>query len=221
MSLAEQLPAGRASFSEVFAEALRGRPCSVAGLGDHPEELPVHRWRRDADADDLELLEHCEGPTLDLGCGPGRLTAALASIGHVTLGIDVVGEAVDQTQARGASALRRDVFDRLPGEGRWHTVLLADGNVGIGGDPLILLRRARQLAVANGRVVVEVAGPGVAPASRWAVLECDGVRSAQFRWATVGTDDIGELAAAAGFGRADVRRVGERRWCAVLRMMEG
>ena len=170
MSLAEQLPAGRASFSEVFAEALRGRPCSVAGLGDHPEELPVHRWRRDADADDLELLEHCEGPTLDLGCGPGRLTAALASLGHVTLGIDVVGEAVDQTQARGASALRRDVFDRLPGEGRWHTVLLADGNVGIGGDPLTLLRRARQLAVANGRVVVEVAGPGVAPASRWAVL---------------------------------------------------
>ena len=69
--------------------------------------------------------------------------------------------------------------------------------------------------------MVEVAGPGVAPASRWAVLECDGVRSAPFRWATVGTDDIGELAAAAGFGRADVRRVGERRWCAVLRMMEG
>ena len=181
----------------------------------------MHRWRRDADGDDLELLEHCDGPTLDLGCGPGRLTAALASLGHVTLGIDVVGEAVDQTQARGASALRRDVFDRLPGEGRWHTVLLADGNVGIGGDSLVLLRRARQLAVANGRVVVEVAGPGVAPASRWAVLECDGVRSAPFRWATVGIDDIGELAAAAGFGRADVRRVGERRWCAVLRMMEG
>ena len=50
----------------------------MAGLGDDPEELPVHRWRRDADPDDLELLAHCEGHTLDLGCGPGRLTAALA-----------------------------------------------------------------------------------------------------------------------------------------------
>ena len=216
MSLAEQLPTRRASFSEVFAEALRGRPCLVAGLGDHPEELPVHRWRRGADADDLELLEHCTGHTLDLGCGPGRLTAALASLGHVTLGIDVVPEAVDQTQARGASALRRDVFDRLPGEGRWHTVLLADGNVGIGGDPLTLLRRARQLVVAHGRVVVELAGPGVAPASRWAVLECDGVRSAPFRWATVGTDDIREVAVAAGFSRVGVHPVGDR-WCAVLR----
>ncbi len=221
MSLAEQLPTGRASFSEVFAEALRGRPCSVAGLGDRPEELPVSRWRREADPDDLELLGHCDGHTLDLGCGPGRLTAALASLGHVTLGIDVVGEAVDQTHARGASALRRDVFDRLPGEGRWHTVLLADGNVGIGGDPLALLRRARRLLVASGRAVVELAGPGVPPTSSWAVLECDGVRSAPFRWATVGTDDIGELATASGFGRADVHRVGERRWCAVLRMMEG
>ncbi len=221
MTLAEQLPTGRASFSEVFSEALRGRPCSVTGLADDPEELPVHRWRRDADPDDLELLRHCEGHTLDLGCGPGRLTAALVTLGHVTLGIDVVREAVEQTHARGASALRRDVFDRLPGEGRWHTVLLADGNVGIGGDPPALLRRARQLVVTTGRVVVELAGPGVAPASRWAVLECDGVRSAPFRWATVGTDDISELAAAAGFGRADVYRVGEQRWCAVLRMMGG
>ena len=221
MSMAEQLSTARASFSEVFAEALRGRPCSVTGLGEDPQELPVHQWRRDADPDDLDLLRHCVGHTLDLGCGPGRLTAALAALGHVTLGIDVVGEAVDQTQARGAAALRRDVFERLPGEGRWHTVLLADGNVGIGGDPLVLLRRARQLVVAEGRVVVELAGPGVAPTSQWAVLECDGVRSAAFRWATVGIDDIGELAAAAGFGRAVVHRVGQRRWCAALRMMEG
>ena len=189
----------------------------MTGLGDEPEELPVHRWRRDADDDDLALLGHCEGHTLDLGCGPGRLTAALARLGHVTLGIDVVREAVDQTQARGASALRRDVFDRLPGEGRWHTVLLADGNVGIGGDPLALLRRGPAAGGATGRVVVELAGPGVPPSSRWAVLECDGVRSAPFRWSTVGIDDVAEVARAAGLGRVELHPVGEHRWCAVLR----
>ena len=32
--------------------------------------------------------------------------------------------------------LRRDLFAPLPGEGRWHHVLLADGNIGIGGDPV-------------------------------------------------------------------------------------
>ena len=48
-------------------------------------------------------------------------------------------------------------------------------------------------------------------------MQCAGLRSAPFRWATVGTDDIGELAAAAGLGSVEVHRVGEQRWCAVLR----
>ena len=36
---------------------------------------------------------------------------------------------------RGATVLQRDIFGPLPGEGRWGTALLFDGNVGIGGDP--------------------------------------------------------------------------------------
>jgi SAM-dependent methyltransferase len=189
----------------------------VVRLDDLPQLLPVHLWRRDADPEDLELLAHCAGHTLDLGCGPGRLTAALARLGHVVLGVDLVREAVDQTVARGVVALRRDLFDRLPGEGRWQTALLADGNVGIGGDPLALLARARELVAEDGRVVVELAPPGVRPRTEWAALECAGLRSAPFRWATVGTDDIDGLASAAGFGRVEVHAVGERRWCAVLR----
>jgi SAM-dependent methyltransferase len=217
MSVPEPVTRDRASFSEVFAEALRGLPCSVVGFADTAQPLPVHEWRRDADAADLELVGHCAGHTVDLGCGPGRLTAALTALGHVALGVDVVPEAVDQAVARGAVALRRDVFDRLPGEGRWDTALLADGNVGIGGDPVALLARAGELVAAHGRVVVELAGPGVAPRTAWAALHCGGLRSAPFRWATVGTDDIASLAVAAGFGGVEVHRVGERRWCAVLR----
>ena len=44
---------------------------------------------------------------------------------------------------RGVAALLRDVFDPVPGEGRWETALLADGNIGIGGDPVALLERVR------------------------------------------------------------------------------
>jgi SAM-dependent methyltransferase len=217
MSLSEPLPGQRVPFSEAFAEALRGLPCSVVGLGEPPQELPVHEWHREPDHGDLALLAHCSGNTVDLGCGPGRLTAALASLGHVVLGVDVVREAADQAVARGAVALRRDLFDRLPGEGRWDTALLADGNVGIGGDPVALLRRAGELVAADGTVVVELAPPGVSHRAGWAALHCAGLRSAPFRWATVGTDDIDQVAADAGFGRVEVYPVGEGRWCAVLR----
>jgi SAM-dependent methyltransferase len=216
-SLPEPVPAQRVPFTEVFAEALRGRPCSVVGLGEAPQALPVHEWRREPDRADLALLARCSGNTLDLGCGPGRLTAALAASGHVVLGVDVVREAVDQAVARGAVALRRNLFDRLPGEGRWDSALLADGNVGIGGDPVALLQRAGELVAAAGRIVVELAPPGVRHRAGWAALHCAGLRSAPFRWATVGTDDIEELAAHAGLGGVELHRLGEVRWCAVLR----
>ena len=216
MSLRETLPTGDMSFTEIFSRALRGLPCSVLGLADGPVALPVQTWRQEADDADLALLAHCHGPTLDIGCGPGRLTAALARLGHLVLGIDVVHEAVGQTRDRGVSALVRDVFDDVPGEGRWQTALLADGNLGIGGDPEALLARARELLVPGGRVVVEVERPGVRRSTEWAVLECDDVRSRPFRWSTVGTDDIREVAVAAGFARIGVHPVGDR-WCAVLR----
>jgi SAM-dependent methyltransferase len=204
------------SFSTVFSAALQGSPCAVIGLGDEPRDLPVASWTREADADDREILALCEGPTLDIGCGPGRLAAALADAGHHVLGIDVVHEAVGQARGRGVSALRRDVFDELPGEGRWHTALLADGNVGIGGDPVVLLSRMRQLIDPRGRVVVELAAPGSRSASVWARLECDGTRSRPFRWAVLAVDDVGPVAARAGLAVEATHSVGDR-WVVVLR----
>ena len=50
------------------------------------------------------------------------------------------------TQDRGAAALCRDVFDPLPARDAGPRALLADGNVGIGGDPVALLRRIRAAA---------------------------------------------------------------------------
>ena len=203
------------SFSTVFSAALQGNPCAVMGLSDEPQVLPVAAWTRVADADDHAILALCEGATIDVGCGPGRLSAALADLGHVVLGIDVVHEAVGQTRDRGVSALLRDVFHALPGEGRWRTALLADGNVGIGGDPVALLRRIRELLDPRGRVVVELAEPGARSASVWATLECDGTVSRPFRWAVLAADDIGTVAAQAGFAVSATYAIGER-WIAVL-----
>jgi SAM-dependent methyltransferase len=208
-------PVDEQPFSEVFARALRGQPCEVVGLGTSPQRLPMASWSAEADLTDAGLLEHCVGPTLDIGCGPGRLSARLAELGHVVLGIDVVHEAVRQTRARGVAAIVRDVFDALPGEGRWHSALLADGNVGIGGDPVALLTRVRQLLDPAGRVVVELSAPGVGLRSVRASLCCDGLRSRPFRWALVGVDAAAGVAAAAGLTvRSTHASAG--RWFAVL-----
>ena len=75
--------------------------------------------------------------------------------GVPALGVDQSATAVGLARRSGAPALRRDVFDPLPGTGRWQTVLLADGNVGLGGDPRRVLRRSAELLRHGGRCIAE------------------------------------------------------------------
>jgi SAM-dependent methyltransferase len=207
--------ATRSPYAAVFAAALRGDACDVVGLTPAPRRLPVEKWSRPVDRGDLALIGDCRGETLDVGCGPGRMTRALAERGHAVLGIDVVPEAVRLTRARGAAALLRDVFDPVPGEGRWATVLLADGNVGIGGDPRALLLRARTLLAPGGRVVLDVAAPGTGLLTRQVRLRTATMQSRPFPWAVVGADAVGAVALGAGLATAALRQVGDR-WFAVL-----
>ena len=187
----------------------------MLGIHDQPHLLPVEAWVDEADSSDEALLRHCTDPTLDVGCGPGRMAQALVLRGLRVLGVDVVPEAVQQTRARGVAALRRDVFQTLPGEGRWACVLLADGNIGIGGDPMALLRRVRGLLRPGGRAVVDLAPFGEGLVIRVVRVESDGWRSDGFRWALVGADVIEELALAAGL-RAESVHEHRGRWHAVL-----
>jgi SAM-dependent methyltransferase len=183
--------------TEVYAAALRGARCTVTVDG-REATLPVRRWTAPAGAGDRFLLGHCVGSTIDLGCGPGRLTAELARRGLRTLGVDVSGEAVAAATARCAPALRADLFGPLPGEGHWGTALLADGNVGIGGAPAALLRRVRGLVAPGGRVVLDCASPGTGVRVRVVHLRAGGLTSEPFPWAEVGVDALGSLAADAG-----------------------
>ncbi|GAA1520613.1 class I SAM-dependent methyltransferase [Nocardioides humi] len=204
-----------AAFELVFAHALQGEACTIRTPDSAPVPLPIEDWTRSAGPVDRLFLRHCAGATIDVGCGPGRLTAELAVAGHVALGIDIVHEAVDQTRRRGGAALHRDVFDRLPGEGRWDTVLLADGNVGIGGDPPALLTRLRTLLRAGGRIVVEVEPPGRPTGSADVQLACRCAVTTFFRWGRVGVDGLPALAARVGLVLRAIDRYDER-WCAVL-----
>lgn len=200
---------------DVFASALRGDPCLLVDADGAVGQLPTEAWLGDAGPDDRAILGLCMGPTVDIGCGPGRMAQALARTGRPVLGIDVVPEAVRLSLGRGAVALRRDVFERVPGEGRWGTALLADGNIGIGGDPVALLDRVRRLIAPTGRIVVEVAAHGAGIRTREVRLESGVGRSGPFPWTVVGADAVAAVAEAAGLREVSQHRFGERH-CAVL-----
>ncbi|MBS2964735.1 DUF2064 domain-containing protein [Actinocrinis puniceicyclus] len=158
--------------------------------------LDVAKYAAAPDETDSSLLDRCTGPTLDIGCGPGRLAAELARRGVPSLGVDVTPVALLIARAAGATALRRSVFDRLPGEGRWPYALLIDGNIGIGGDPDALLARIKTLLCPRGgRLLVETAA-GEQDERHELRL---GEHGAPVPWATVGRGALLELARPLGY----------------------
>jgi SAM-dependent methyltransferase len=168
----------------------------------HDERGGEHRldpaaWCGDDIPGDASILARCTGPTLDVGCGPGRLVAALTRQGCPALGIDISAVAVQLTRQRSAPAVRRDVYAPVPGHGRWRRLLLADGNIGIGGDPHRLLRRCRDLVAPDGQVLVEVTAPGTRSWSGPVTIRPPaGAPSTPFRWASVALPDLAALATA-------------------------
>ena len=196
-----------------FEAGLLGRRCWLELANGERMALPIERWREAPQGGDELLLGRCAGPTLDVGCGPGRLSVELVRRGVVALGVDVSAVAVRLTRARGAPAIRRDVFGRLPGEGRWRHVLLADGNVGIGGNPVRLLRRAGELLGSGGTVLLEVEPPG--SGLRRDRVRVSGSRAGWFAWAWLGADAVELAAQHAGLHTRWVRPHGAR-WFAEL-----
>lgn len=200
---------------QVYARALASRRLRAIDEKGREMGTGVARWLDPASRDDDILLAHCTRNTLDVGCGPGRLSAALTETGVSALGIDVSAEAVEIARRRGATALRRDVFSSVPGQGRWPSLLLADGNIGIGGDPVALLRRVHTMLAPGGRAVVEVDPPGIGVSRRLIRLEVDDLVSSWFPWARVSADSISDLAEQAGLTFAGLDQRADR-WVALL-----
>lgn len=187
--------------TDPYADALRnGRgPLFLRRTDGWLLPLEVERWCAGADAADMTVLSRCTGAVLDIGCGPGRLVAALARHGHPALGIDTTPAAVRRTRRLGGAALCRSVFDPLPGEGRWDSALLLDGNVGIGGDPDALLARVAELLGPEGVLLVEAAPADVEECVEVRLDDGSGGRGPAFPWARVGADALRNRAKAAGW----------------------
>ncbi|MBE2315241.1 class I SAM-dependent methyltransferase [Solirubrobacter sp. CPCC 204708] len=210
------------------ADALYGRLLASAaqhldGAGPPPrarirladgalEPLPLDRWLAPADAADEAILTAVEAPVLDLGCGPGRHLARLRELGKDGLGVDLSPVAVAFARERGATAINGSLWDAVPGT--YATILLLDGNIGIGGNPVALLQRAGELLAPGGAIVVET---GAATRRVRVRIEAPGMVSDWFRWAWVGGDDAAAVAGRAGFEVAGRRELSGRTFVTLRR----
>jgi SAM-dependent methyltransferase len=202
-----------------YAEALRNGsgPLFLRRPDGSLVPLAVERWCARADAADRSVLTRCTGAVLDIGCGPGRLVAALIRGGRPALGIDPAPAAVARARAAGGTALRRSVFDPLPAEGNWDSALLLDGNIGIGGDPGALLVRVRELVTEAGLLLVEAAPADVEEHGRVRLEDGGGTSGPSFPWAVLGRTALRRRAAAAGWSAVEEWTAGGRTFLALRR----
>lgn len=177
--------------------------------------LDVDRWNGEVVPEEAGVLQKASPPVLDVGCGPGRHVLALAERGQVALGVDPSPMAVSLAWIKGAPTIRRSIFERVPGEGRWGSALLLDGNIGIGGDPAKLLTRIREVLRPGGSVLVELDPPGAPTGATIVRLEGPSDASSWFPWARVSVDQIAALSADCSLAVKEVWRAGDR-WFAQL-----
>jgi SAM-dependent methyltransferase len=179
-------------------------------IRDGGTRIDLARWAGSLDDADRTVLARCVAPVLDVGCGPGRFVLALAERGQAALGVDITPAAVHVTQRHGVAALHRDVFARTPGEGRWPTALLMDGNVGIGGDPERLFTRLRKVITNAGRLLVEIhPDPGTERCST-VRFSLGGMVGPPFPWAEIGRNALDRHARRAGYVVGEAWSVGGR-----------
>ncbi|HEX4754027.1 MAG TPA: class I SAM-dependent methyltransferase [Solirubrobacterales bacterium] len=207
----------------VYEDALLGAPedhdsLHAVGEDGSRRRLPLGRWLGTPDAVEETVLERAVGPVLDIGCGVGRHVIALRRRGIRAVGVEISPVAAAIARERGAEVIQASAFEH-PTTSEWRTILLLDGNIGIGGDATRLLRRAGALLRPSGAVLVELEPPTSAPRAQRVRLEGARITSHWLPWHFVGYEEIDQLATSSGFAVADRWRADDR-WFAQLRLGE-
>ncbi|OJU57141.1 MAG: hypothetical protein BGO04_03720 [Microbacterium sp. 70-38] len=183
-----------------------------AGRPRRRAHLDVARYLTAPTARERLLVLEGDGPVLDVGCGPGRMVQAALLAGRPALGIDLSETSIALARARRLPVARLSVFEPVPDEGEWGTVLLMDGNIGIGGDPARLLVRCAEIVRPGGHVVIETHRRARRDRRFAAELVGDDlIASLPFPWAEVGATGLRRHASGAGLVPVTRRRLGRRR----------
>jgi SAM-dependent methyltransferase len=115
----------------LYDRALGGERCWIRHEDGEIRVLPAHRWLGarclsnggPADAPDEvfdeAVTQMCSGPTIELGCGPGRLVARLFERGIPALGIDRSATVIRLARRGGAPALLSFDADAIGIRARW------------------------------------------------------------------------------------------------------
>ncbi len=173
------------------------------------------RWLAPPPPEEELLLDRVRGPVLDIGCGPGRHVVALIRRGISAFGVELTPAAARLARQQGAPVMEGSVFGPVPRTGEWRTALLLDGNVGIGGHPVTLLRRVADLIAPDGRVLVELGAPGCDTQRQRVRLEVEDTSGPWFPWTSVAADRIDPLVAKVGLAVHELWQ-GAGRWFAEL-----
>jgi SAM-dependent methyltransferase len=212
--------------AEPYARALRTSSADVLYLQelrhDAPHataEMDFARWNGAADDVDLRLLSSVLGPVLDVGCGPGRMVRAALGLGLEVLGVDVSPTAVELARAAGLPVFEGSVFGALPNEKSWQTILLVDGNIGIGGNVDALLARCEELLAPTGEIVIELhTDDDLDRTYTGRLVDLHGGTSEIFPWAEIGLAGISRRAAPLGLGVVQAWSADERSFCRLANM---
>ena len=148
----------------------------------------------------IEKFDHavvglCHGPTIDLGCGPGRLVAHLIQRGVPALGVDQSATAVELARRSGApgpaprrvrtAAGHRPVADGAAGRRQRRPWRRPVADAAAGG------RTAAPRRPVCGRIRLR---PSAGIHAGWVRLESSRTIGPWFRWASVGIDCVTRLA---------------------------
>jgi hypothetical protein len=117
--------------------------------------------------------------------------------------MDLTPDFVALAQRRQRPVVLHSVFDHVPGDAQWNWALILDGSIGIGGDPVALLRRVGCLLAPGGQVLVETEPPDRRSECLAMVIQSESGRDSWFDWATLSVSDAARVAEAAQFGLVD------------------
>ena len=208
-------PPGRCRMlGNLYDRALDGERCWVRHDDGRVDRLPVRSWLGGRNADerfDNAVVGAVRRPDDRLGLRswtfggtPGRSGACLHSASI---------SPPPPSRWRAAAAPRHFAATcsiRCQGQAGGRRCCLADGNVGLGGDPWRILRRAGELLRHGGRCVAEFDSAVEGIYTGWVRLESSCAIGPWFQWASVGIDCAARLADDVGFAVVGIHPIGRR-----------